>query len=300
MSHARSTDLSIAQLQTFQQVMQCGGYAAAARVSHLSVPAVWQHIQSLEKIYGVKLFERSGRQVKPTEAAQRLFDEVDSLLIQIESTFDVLHDSSSNQKIRVVAGARMMLEDLAAPVASYHRRFPSRLAILHGNDRRGEELLLADEADIALALEPGLNRTSSRIHYEPAYTVEFLAVTKKKHPYAKSATNSLRELAKHPLVVTATGTHGRDALEQAFHRDGLQANIAIETDNSAFTIACVTAGVGVGILAGRKRGVLCKNLATRSLSKQLGQRRIVFMWRKGRVLTDPMKELVNEIKLLDD
>lgn len=294
--HPRAADLSIAQLHTFRQVMRQGGYAAAARVSHLSAPAVWQHVQALEKAYGVELFERDGRQVKPTEAAHRLYQEVDGILVRLESTFDVVEGPSEHEVIRLVTGVRMMLEDLAAPLAAFRRCFPNRLVIHHGNDRRAEELLIADEADLAMALEPGPKQASPLIHYEPAYTVDFLAVARKSHPYAKARSPALCELGRHALIVTTAGTHGRDALDEAMHRERLTANIAVETDNSAFTIACVAAGMGVGIVAGRAEGELVKRLAVRPLSKQLGRRRIVLMWRHGRLLTEPMLRLVEEIK----
>ena len=298
MSNAdRSIDLTVAQLRTFQQVMQEGGYAAAARVSHLSVPSVWQQIQTLEKVYGVSLFEKEGRLVRPTEAAERLYEQVESILVHLESTFDLISKSSENQAIRMVAGARMMLEDLAEPLAAFKKSHANHVVIRQGNDRRAEELLLDDAADIAMALEPGLKQKSPHIHYEPAYTVEFLAVAKKTHPYMKSRSGHLTELAKHELVVTLSGTHGRDALDQAFHRDGLTANIVAETDNSAFTIACVSAGMGVGILAGRRDGELCRKLATRSLRNQFGPKMIVLMWRKGRLLTEAMLDLVDGVKV---
>jgi hypothetical protein len=57
--------------------------------------------------------------------------------------------------------------------------------------------------------------------------------------------------------------------------------------------------MGVGIVAGRADGELCKKLAVRTLSKQLGKRRIVLMWRKGRLLTEPMLQLVEAIKQRD-
>ncbi len=293
-----SPEITIAQLRTFQQVIQAGGYAAAARTSHLTVPSIWQHIQALEKAYDVRLFERVGRQVVPTEAAVRLHQQIDPLLVQLDSTFDTVSSSAGGQTIRLVTGVRMMLEELAEPLSRFRSRHSNRLVIRNGNDYRAEQLLLDDEADLALTLQPDLKETSSRIHYEPAYTVEFLAACKKNHPFAKSKQQGLHELAKHELVVSAEGTHGRDALDQAFHREDLKANIVAETDNSAFTIACVRAGMGVGIVAGRIEGNLARNLAVCSLSKLLGQRKIVLMWRKGRTLTAPMRDLIDEIKRL--
>ena len=288
--------LNVAQLYTFRHVMNEGGYAAAAKVTQLSVPSVWQHVRALERICGVSLFERAGRRVLPTDAAERLLLQVDELLVHLESTFSSVSGSETRKPIRLAVNVRTMLEDLATPLAAFRRRRSTPLVIRQADDRRAEELLLADEADVALALEPGLHHDSDRIHYSPAYKVEFFALSKRNHPFAKSSSGGLRELAKHELIVTAAGTHGRDALDQAFHREGLSVNIAVETDNSAYTIACVTAGMGVGILAGRRDGRLCRNLAARSLRTSFGRRNIVFMWRKGRVLSESTIELIEEIR----
>ena len=291
----RSADLSVQQLHTFRRVFEHRGYSAAARASDMSVPTVWQHIQALERIYGIRLFEKEGRNVVPTETAEKLYAAVDEILVRLDSTFD-LADGGADAPITLVTGVRMMMEDLAEPLAAFRRRHANPILLRQGNDRRAEQLIRADEADLALTLESGPGEESSLIHYEPAYSVDFLAVAPRKHPFARAGTSSLRELVKHPLVVTAPGTHGRVALEHALHRERLVAEIAVETDNSGFTIACVQAGMGLGILAGREDGPLCGKLATRSLRRQLGRRRIVFMWRRGRRLSQPILDLIDEVR----
>jgi len=295
----RSNDLSVQQLHTFRNVVEQGGYAAAARRSGLSVPTAWQHIQALERLYGVQLFEKVGRRVYPTAAARQLYDTLAEILVGLESTFEIIQDGGNltTDAITLVTGVRMMMEDLALPLRRFRKQFPnSQLQIRHGNNRRAEEMILSGEADLALTLEAGYQQESRQIHYEPAYSVDFLAVAAKGHPFSSTTKTSLRELVKHDLIVTAPGTHGRDALDQALHRERLQANIAVETDNSGFTIACVQAGMGLGILAGRPDGQLCRRLTAHSLRRQLGQRQIVFMWHKGRRLTARLQALVAEVR----
>lgn len=290
---SKSVDISVQQLHSFRHVYEQRGYAAAARVSGLSVPTVWQHIQALERIYGVALFEKQGRHVQSTAAAARLYGTVDEVLEGLESSFEVIHDQSDDsQSITLVTGVRMMMEDLSKPLKAFRREFRNQLSIRHGNNRRAEELLLEGEADLALSLEASSGAESAMLVYEPAYFVDFLAIAPKSHPFHVANTANLKELVKHPLIVTAPGTHGRDALEQALFRERLKANITIETDNSGFTIACVQAGLGLGIVAGRADGQLGRNLKARSLRKQLGRRQIVVMWRKGRRLTQAMQQLV--------
>lgn len=282
----RSGDLQVQQLHTFRDVYSLGGYSAAASQSSLSIPTTWQHIRALERYYQVRLFEKTGRTVRPTPAADRLYGVIDAILVSLESTFDIVQeDGDSTGAISLVTGVRMLMEDLAEPLATFRKQFPNQLVLRHGNNRRAEELLLAGESNLSLSLEPGHGMATGEIHYEPAYSVDFLAIAPNRHPFAQKSSSSLREIVKHPLIVSAMGTHGRDVLEEALHREGLKANVVVETDNSAFTISCVQAGMGVGILAGRPEGPLCSKLAVRSLRKQLGRRQIVFLWRKGRYLS---------------
>ncbi|MEM7316968.1 MAG: LysR family transcriptional regulator [Planctomycetota bacterium] len=292
-----SSSIHVQHLHSFRHVFEQRGYAAAARMTHQSVPTVWQHIQSLERAYGVALFEKQGRKVEATEAARRLYSVIDEVLESLDSTFDLVNgEESDSRPITIVAGVRMMMEDLTGPLKAFRRRHKNRVLIRHGNNRRAEELLVAGEADLALSLEAGSGKQSSAIEYSPAYFVDFLAAGAKQHPFFAAKTHGLRELVKHDLIVTAPGTHGRDALDQALFKERLTATIGIETDNSGFTIACAKAGMGLGVLAGRPDGTLLKGLATQSLFKPLGRRQIVFMWRKGRRLTSTLQLLVDVIR----
>ena len=222
MPHDSPANLQMQHLYTFRDVYESGGYAAAANESRLSVPTIWQHIRAVERAYQVKLFEKRGRRVTPTVAADQLHAALDEILVHYESTFEMLHsDGDQANQVTLVAGNRMMMEDLAVPFAAFQKQSSNQLMIRQGNNKRAEELLLAGEADMALSLAPSPDKMSGRIHYEPAYRVDFLAVAPKRHEFAKSPSSSLRELVKHSLIVTAPGTHGRDALEQALHRDCL-------------------------------------------------------------------------------
>jgi len=294
---SRASELSVQQLQTFQRVFEIGGYAAAARDMHLSVPTVWQQIQSLQRLYGAALFVKRGRGIAPTALAAELYERVCDLLAGLDETFELSDPAEADTRpLTLVTGVRMMMEDIAEPLQKLRQRWGNRLVIRQGNDHVAEQMVLAEEADVALTLEPGHGKGSKLVQTEPAYLVDFLAICTKQHPFADATKGTLRELVKHELVVTTRGTHGRDALEHALHREQLKPRIAAEVDNSGFTIACVRAGLGIGILAGRLDGELCRGLQARSLRRQLGRRQIVFMWKKGRRLNPPLRDFVQLVR----
>ncbi len=131
----RAGDLDVQQLLTLRHVIEQGGYAGAARRMELSVPTVWQQVQSLQRIYGVSLFEKAGRQVHPTPAAMRLYEAFDEILVNLESTFEVVRrDEPDHDTITLVTGMRMMVEDLAQPLNRFQRQHGNRLMIRHGNN----------------------------------------------------------------------------------------------------------------------------------------------------------------------
>ena len=92
----RATELSLQQLHAFKHVIEQGGYAAAARAMGLSVPTVWQQIQAVERLYGVPLFQKQGRAIQPTKVAQRLYEQVATILASVDSTFDLVREDQQS------------------------------------------------------------------------------------------------------------------------------------------------------------------------------------------------------------
>ena len=65
-------DMTPSQLRAFHLVAEAGSFSAAARDSGLSQPNLSGQVTALEKAYGVRLFDRRGRQVVPTETGRQL------------------------------------------------------------------------------------------------------------------------------------------------------------------------------------------------------------------------------------
>jgi DNA-binding transcriptional LysR family regulator len=296
-----SDGLAVQQLRSFCVVFEKQSYAAAAAELGIAVPTIWQQVRTLERRYQAVFFARRGRRIQPTSAAARLYQSLRSLLSGLDSTFELLReeDGSFPRTVTLVAGARMMLEDLGRPLKRFRDKYPQVcLRLLHGHDQAAEDLIMRDEADLALTLESGPGLVRRAVYSERAYPIDYLAVFPKRHPLASTKSVTLADLVRHPLIVGHTRTYGRQLLEQALHHEGLldQVQVAAETDTSAFTIACVRAGMGIGIVAGRPGGFLARDLTTRSLADRLGQAWIAFLWKRGKHLTTAVQTLIELIR----
>ena len=290
-------ELGVQQLRAFCVVYEKQSYAAAAAVLGLTVPTVWEQVRAVEKRYQSAFFVRRGRHIEATPAATLLFNALGPLLTGIDSTFQLVreHEGSYPQRLTLVTGVRMMLEELVSPIKQFCRDFPQvSLRLLHGDDRTAEELVASGEADLALVLEPGPGVRKEGLCFQSAYEVAYLAILPQRHPLVEKAAPQLTDLLSWPLIVGHPGTSGRVLLEHALHREGVldRLRIAAETDNSAFTIACVRAGMGIGIVAGSVAGFLTSKLVCCSLSRQLGRARIMFVCKQGRQLTLTIRGLM--------
>jgi DNA-binding transcriptional LysR family regulator len=70
-------------MRIFVKVAETEGFAEAARHLHLSAPAVTRAIAALEEAIGARLFVRTTRSVKLTEAGGRYFDDCRRILADI-------------------------------------------------------------------------------------------------------------------------------------------------------------------------------------------------------------------------
>ncbi|PZD93278.1 hypothetical protein DNH61_21785 [Paenibacillus sambharensis] len=80
------------RFQTFIALAECRSYTETARRLYCSQPTITNHIQQLEELYQVQLFERSGRSVRLTvqgkvllEYAKQVMDLLDEAALQLQS-----------------------------------------------------------------------------------------------------------------------------------------------------------------------------------------------------------------------
>ncbi len=201
------------KLETFRVVVQTRKISDAAKLLHLSQPAVTAQIRGLEEECGRALLLRSSKGVTPTDWGLRLLEaakQVHDVLGAVESAFQ--GEPAIGEE--VVLGASMTTAAYVAPplVAGYraiHGRVPFRLQV--SNTARVLEWVA--EGRVPLGLVEGATR-SSRVHLERYLEDELV-------PVAASAARDLRgitraaELAHVPLLLREPGSNTRAVVEEA-------------------------------------------------------------------------------------
>ena len=118
--------MNTTQLACFLEVAEHLSFAKAAQNLHISQPTVSKQIRSLEDELGVRLFERSTRNVSLTYAGRRFFPDARGILIQERNAAQRLRDLEKTQQQPLIIGSYGMefVSYLPQILSSLYREIP--------------------------------------------------------------------------------------------------------------------------------------------------------------------------------
>ncbi|MGL5874448.1 MAG: LysR family transcriptional regulator [Xenococcaceae cyanobacterium] len=166
-------DLSV--LQIFVEVVRQGSFAAVARDRNIDPSSVSRAIAGLEEEIGVRLFQRTTRQLSPTEAGMTYFERVESLVEEMQQAIDVATDISGKPKgtLRVTASVSFGLKCIVPLLPNFSEMYPDLTVDLLLTDAVVD--LFAERIDVAVRL--GLLADSTLIAQQLMQTRYFVCVS---------------------------------------------------------------------------------------------------------------------------
>jgi DNA-binding transcriptional LysR family regulator len=299
---ARYKDLRLSQLRSFCEVCERGGFAAAGEAMHLTTPAVWEQVRSIEQHYGVELLERDGRNVHPTPAGDLLFDMLRKVLAEFDSTHEIIQQFSGAlpQRITLASSLRVQVHEILRAFRQFRAEYPTvGLRLRHVDSGDVSTLVLNGEADLGIMLKPGPDdQAASAIAYDAVTDLEFLLVMPPDHPLTRKSRLRIHDIAEYPLVLGRPEAFSRRRFEEVLHAHDLNAQIhvALETSSSSITLAAVREGLGIGVVACMPHGILMDGLMTYPLRRWFGTAQIVFVRRRGARLPTVHEHLADAIR----
>ena len=126
-----------ARIRAFTQVVEAGGFAAAARQMGVSRSVVNKHVIKLERELGTQLLRRSTRRVTPTEPGRVFYERCIGLVSQLDDAIRSVTElqESPTGNLRINAPMSFGTLHLSSTVAEYMRRYPDVHVELVLNDR---------------------------------------------------------------------------------------------------------------------------------------------------------------------
>ena len=230
--------LDLELLRSFVSVVDAGGFTRAGERVHRTQSTVSQQIKRLEEDLGQTLLHRDGKDVRPTEAGERLLSYARRLLSLAEEARDVIQQPGSEGAIRLGIPEDFAAYRLTKLLGAFARSHPGlRLDVRADQSTYLKRDLERGDLDLALFKRAAGEKGAIAVWPERVHWV-----TSKSHPVNTDVTSV--PLIGFPLgcIYRAGAIHALESAGRAWH-------MAYTSSSLAGIQAAVAAGMGLSILS---------------------------------------------------
>ncbi|HSW15582.1 MAG TPA: LysR family transcriptional regulator [Ramlibacter sp.] len=259
-------NITFRQVEIFLALASTLSFSAAARISHLSQPALSAAVKRLEETLGARLFERTTRQVSLTAVGVEFRRLAEQLAGNVEQTQLRISEYAAGKRGRLVvaAGASIAAGFLPAVMGEFVRRRPE--VELHLHDELSDiclEMVCTGKADLALTPTP---TPGPELNSEELFREYLVAIFPLAHPLATRRTLKWDDLRAFPQVAVNGRSHLRQTINEQIQQLGETFVPAYEVTQVPTMLGLIAQGLGIGVLS--------EGLLTRMSLEGLTYRRI--------------------------
>ncbi|HHA2308362.1 TPA: LysR family transcriptional regulator [Enterobacter hormaechei subsp. xiangfangensis] len=239
---------SLRQLRVFVTVAQARSFSRAGEIIGLSQSAVSHSVKELETQTGVKLLDRTTREVVLTEAGQQLAMRLERLLDELNSTLrDVGRlGQQLSGTVRVAASQTISAHLIPQCIAESNHRYPDIDFVLHDRPQQWVlESIRQGDVDFGIVIDP---RAVSDLECEVVLSEPFLLLCRDDDPLASMPQVAWQALQGANLVLQDYASGSRPLIDAALAAQGVKATIVQEIGHPATLFPMVEAGIGISVL----------------------------------------------------
>jgi DNA-binding transcriptional LysR family regulator len=292
--------LSLHQLRCFLATYELGSLTAAAEELGYAQPSISEQIRGLEKTLGTHLFQRVGRGVVPTIAADELRPHAERTLAAAAEARRAVQSVSSLETgtIRFGMFGTARLYAGASLVADVLERHPGvRVELIGQNSSDVHDQLRRGYIEAAMIAVPAVS--SEGMEVTPVATDELVYISTNRDALASPVTAA--RLGRAQLVMPETTWRAEDStrivLRQMLHGTGINPQTRIEVEDVETAVELVGMGLADSVIPHGAAEALLPRLAPDAGWVSLRPRQadtIAIVHRKGATLS-PAAQLMIEL-----
>ena len=287
-----------------------GTFSKAAEILNISQPSLSQYIKNIEKELGVTLFDRTGGNIRLTDAG-RVYMSAGRRILDLEKQMqDQFVDLALHKNGSITVGTTPFRSVGMMPsiAAEFKKQYPGIQIVVE--ERGSHELIEAlEQGEIDLCVSP-LTADAKLFEYEQIMEEELiLAVpaTMADRFVAEQMENrrypviDVSTIDRMPFVMITEAQIMQKALTSLCREYGLHPEPAVTVKSLEAQLAMVQQRLGCALLptgiekiSGNDKGILYF-----SLRQELPRRKIVVMYRKDKYLSQAMKDLIAVMKKIE-
>ncbi|HEJ9174467.1 LysR family transcriptional regulator [Serratia nevei] len=238
---------SLKQLRVFVAVARHGSFSRAGEAIGLTQSAVSHSVKELEAEVGVRLLDRTTREVVLTDAGLRLANRVERLLDELQAA---LLDARSfgvqrSGTVRVATSQTISAHLMPQCIAAGEREYPEIRIMLR--DQAQQQVLRSvrnAEVDFGIVVDPvqAVDLECEAVLHEP-----FLLLCRDDHPFAARQEVRWSALNGCLLVLQDYASGSRPLIDSALRQQGVEAQVVQEIGHPATLFPMVAEGIGISI-----------------------------------------------------
>jgi DNA-binding transcriptional LysR family regulator len=236
--------MDIDTLKLFLSVAATGSFSRAAVLSNSSQSTTSKRILGLELVLGKRLFERTGRGARLTEAGRLLVRRAESLVRDVDGLATALNADLSQPQgtVRLVAQASVAWPLILQLYRRLGQEFPMiKLQVSEAPTRQIVEMIQDGRVDLGVLSEWGQENLPQA---EPLFSVKMFLVLPKGDPLASRRQIPFAKLAGLPLLSSPMPNGARVLLEETAKHLAIELNIVMDVHSIHLTKKLTREGVG--------------------------------------------------------
>ncbi|OGO76607.1 MAG: hypothetical protein A2Y23_05420 [Clostridiales bacterium GWB2_37_7] len=242
------------QIEAFVYVVRHKSFSRAADAIYLTQPTISAHISSLEKELGIKLIDRSGKDIEPTEAGRLFYEHAANLMNIRDNAIFSLSSYNNSVKGKIEIAASTVPSQIILPrlMKSFLFKYQDiSFSIVQMDSEEVTAAILEKKYEIGIV---GTKVQSAKLCCNKLAEDKLVLITANNEKYAAINKEKIpfSTIAMEGFIIRETGSGTRHEFERIIEESGIHKssiNIIAQMNSIEAIKQSVSMGLGVSIMS---------------------------------------------------
>ena len=294
--------MELKQLQIFVSIWEHLNISRAAEEVHLTQPTVSSHLKTLEEELGVKLFNRTSKEITPTKAAKLIYPYAIEILRLNKQIIQTVDDFLGKEKGLLEIGASNIPGQYLLPslLGEFKKDRPKiEIRLLISDTSKIVEDVFLNKIELGLV---GAKVVKDHLLFHELFYDELIFIVASSHHLSKKKEIALKDILDEPMIIREYGSGTRMTIEKKLAEEKVSIKdfrIVLEAGSTEAVRQAVKAGVGCAIISKRavKDDIDCKRLFALKIKDFSITRKFYLVTHKTRILSPIAEAFIEFLKL---
>ncbi|EJI4858958.1 LysR family transcriptional regulator [Salmonella enterica] len=242
------SNISLRQLRIFLAVAEHHGFSRAGCVIGLTQSAMSHSISELENELGIRLFDRTTREVLLTQEGEDLSVELRRLLGELETTLSNAKNRGEQQRglVHVATSPTISVDIMPRCIIRALKKHPQINIIIHDQvQQKTIQMVQNGQVDFGVIVEPLL---PPDLYTEIVLEEPFYLVGPRNNQITQKAMVKWSDLQNEELVLLDYASGSRPLIDSIFSRQQITPHVIQELGHVSTIFRILQSGIGVSVI----------------------------------------------------